>query len=419
MQAVSIQNLNHEIKIKFLNDGIHFRAVDPAHAELLHIRIPKGACDEYDLRKTGEIEIGIDIDKLKVFAKIFKKNDVFELNYDPNSHKLIIIVGHLTRTMGLIDTLSIPDPETPKLRLRNKIFVDSKLFRDNLEEVLCDDVTEEGIELVIITDDKGKTTEEYIDVSEVKHKKVYAKAFLSVLPDRILFENESYDEEKSKTKKSSILANNEYLDIVYSIEKDNITGLDAEVLLKRVKKFSKYWKKICVMLDYFHPVCVFGENGFTEFEYWLAPCIPDDVDTNRVWEVNKKILIKEEVKLKLEIQKIKVEPELNPEFKVKESIKELEMPEKITLEGQTSIEKPQSKAQITLEKTMGSVIAVQKTKNNGDRVIGCLARIRTKTGLIGEIIGITKTGYLIYFSGQKSRTLKEPVEIERDLVEVL
>ena len=71
-----------------------------------------------------------------------------------------------------------------------------------------------------------------------------------------------------------------------------------------------------------------------------------------------------------------------------------------------------------LEKPTEPVIAVQKTESIEEchKNIGWLASPKNDFYLVGEIIAVTKTGYLILFRGSKK--FKEPVEIDRELVEV-
>ena len=65
-------------------------------------------------------------------------------------------------------------------------------------------------------------------------------------------------------------------------------------------------------------------------------------------------------------------------------------------------------------------IVVEKTKKPSMKVlkkdIGWLASPRDDPHLVGEIIQVTKTGYVLLFWGSKKHT--EPVEYEQDLVEV-
>jgi hypothetical protein len=127
----------------------------------------------------------------------------------------------------------------------------------------------------------------------------------------------------------------------------------------------------------------------------------------------------------LEVQ-TRTEPEVKPEFEIEKAIKEPELPEKPPLEGQISAEKPRvttekprPKAQKRLQKPTEPIIAVQKTKTETRdyyKDIGWLASPKNDFYLVGEITAVTKTGYIILFRGSKK--FKDPVEIDRDLVEV-
>lgn len=303
-QAVDInRHLNYEMRMCFQEDGIHIKTVDSGHTELLITFIPKTSCDEYNLTKTGELEIGIDIEKLRDFLRIFKKNDIFSIDYDLESNRLIIKQGYLTRTMGVLDTAGMPDPKVPDLNLRNRIFVDSKLFYEKLKETIYDMVEHEDIEEVIITDSKtGKIDFEYIDVVEKKYERVYDKAYLTVTRDNIVLENSapSWDEDKDRKLKVFISC----VDIKIMASTNAVTRFDSGILFKQLNDYRKYWKHINVETDYYHPVRITGDDGFVQFEYLLAPCMPDEeqIDREKFENAQKETAVKKEIKPEPEIK---------------------------------------------------------------------------------------------------------------------
>lgn len=297
LQAVKIQkHVNDEIKIEFQSDGIHFKSVDPSHTELLLSFIPKHSIDEYSLGNT--IEIGIDIDKLRDFLKLGKKEDIFTFDYDLDSHRLIVKLGYLTRTMGLIDIEHIEDSKIPPLKLGDRVLVNTKMFYDSLKNVLYELVEEYGIESTIVTYDKTGETED-IDIEVIikkRFKQVYDSAYLTIQQDRIVLENlSSFDEDKDRKNRDSIIADTGILTVISG---NNIETAFSDEILKHLSNYKKYWEQITIETDYYHPIKISGDNGKVQFEYWRAPCISDDIDRKRFEETQKETVVKEEVKTK-------------------------------------------------------------------------------------------------------------------------
>jgi len=114
--------LVNEIKLNIKPDGISFRAVDSAHVAMVDLYLSSKAFEEY---KADEMELGIDLDKLNGILRLASSNDIVSLEYDEETHRLVIKIGNLVRKIGLIDTAGMPDPKVPNLNLPSKVILKS------------------------------------------------------------------------------------------------------------------------------------------------------------------------------------------------------------------------------------------------------------------------------------------------------
>jgi len=95
----SVGTLVDEAKIKVSKDGVSLKAVDPAHVAM------------------DDVELGVDLDKLKEILKLAGSDDEVSLKHDETNSKLEVRIGNLTRRMSLVDTSGMNDPKVPKLDL--------------------------------------------------------------------------------------------------------------------------------------------------------------------------------------------------------------------------------------------------------------------------------------------------------------
>ena len=508
------KHLVNEIKIKFKKDGVHITSVDAMHIGMVTTILNSGACQEYDIRKTGDLEIGIELKKLRGFLKLGKPNDIFTFDYDVENMKLIVKLGNIVRTMGLVDTEGSPDLKPLGLSMKNKAILDSKTFYDSLKGVMPE-----------------------------KKRKWNNEIYLTISKDSIILENHDSDENLNREKKS-VITRDFIHDVIAPVAISNI--YDSDMIHKQIKIYKKFVDQIIIgIVEKDQPLCIIGKNQDIEIEFWLAPITEegakqdiiftseseikepvaepeiketseprviepliaelrygsvdvvfyekqwifsgdfDHVDRadilhnvkilkqiydkysekikgcfgvckdydkdyayflstskKRIPNILEELKVFDKIKIKeyykghiqhgiqwftfeeLEVQ-TRIGPEVKPEFEIKKAIKEPELPEKTPLEEQISAEKsgvttekPRSKAQITREKPTEPVTIVQKTESIEEchKNIGWLASPKNDFYLVGEIIAVTKTGYLILFRGSKK--FKEPVEIDRELVEV-
>jgi len=114
----AVNTLVDEAKIQVTPDGLSLKAVDPAHVAMVDLSLGKGAFQEY---KGGDLEMGVDLDKLKDILKLAGSGDTIELEYKEDTHRLVFRIGHITRRMALVDTANMGDPKVPNLNLPSRI----------------------------------------------------------------------------------------------------------------------------------------------------------------------------------------------------------------------------------------------------------------------------------------------------------
>jgi proliferating cell nuclear antigen len=114
----AVSTLVDEAKLQITPDGISLKAVDPAHVAMVDLTIGKKAFQEY---KATELDLGIDLDKLKDILKLPAPQDVIEIEYKEDAHRLVFKIGPVTRRMALVDTANLGDPKVPNLNLPNQV----------------------------------------------------------------------------------------------------------------------------------------------------------------------------------------------------------------------------------------------------------------------------------------------------------
>jgi len=116
----AVSTLVDEAKIQVTADGINLKAVDPAHVAMVDLSIGKKAFQEY---KATDMDLGIDLDKLKDILKLAGGQDLIDIEYKEDSHRLVFKIGNITRRMALVDTANLGDPKVPNLNLPNQVTV--------------------------------------------------------------------------------------------------------------------------------------------------------------------------------------------------------------------------------------------------------------------------------------------------------
>ncbi len=116
----AVQTLVDEAKIQVAPEGLSLKAVDPAHVAMVDLSLGKGAFTEFH---ADDLEMGVDLDKLKDILKLASSQDEIGLEYKEDTHRLVFKIGHITRRMALVDTTNMGDPKVPNLNLPSKVTI--------------------------------------------------------------------------------------------------------------------------------------------------------------------------------------------------------------------------------------------------------------------------------------------------------
>ena len=137
---------------KFIADesGLHTKAVDPARVAMVAVDLNKEAFEEYE---ADDVELGIDLDKLKETLKLGSSDDSIIMDMDDKENVLVIKIGNITRRMPLIDASGMPDTKMPKLNLSTKATIPIDELKKgvaaakNISESFSIKISEEGFDL--------------------------------------------------------------------------------------------------------------------------------------------------------------------------------------------------------------------------------------------------------------------------------
>lgn len=116
----AVSTLVDEAKIQVTPEGISLKAVDPAHVAMVDLSLGKKAFVEF---KGTDMDLGVDLDKLKDILKLAGPQDLIDVEYKEDAHKLVFKIGNVTRRMALVDTANMNDPKVPNLNLPNQVTV--------------------------------------------------------------------------------------------------------------------------------------------------------------------------------------------------------------------------------------------------------------------------------------------------------
>lgn len=107
-----------EAKVHITPEGLSLKAVDPAHVAMVDLSLGAKAFETYE---ADDLELGIDLDRFRDIMKLAGSSDIVKIEYNKDSHRLVITIGNIVRRMGLVDTAGMPDPKVPNLNLPNKV----------------------------------------------------------------------------------------------------------------------------------------------------------------------------------------------------------------------------------------------------------------------------------------------------------
>lgn len=145
----SVSVLVDECKLRLDEDGVTIRAVDPANAGMVNLRLDTSAFESYE--SDGET-IGVDLTRLEDIAGMANADDLIHLELDEKTRKLHIQIDGLEYTLALIDPDSIrQEPDLPDLDLSATIGIEG---RDIDRAVTAADMVSDHIALGVDAEDE-------------------------------------------------------------------------------------------------------------------------------------------------------------------------------------------------------------------------------------------------------------------------
>lgn len=145
----SVSVLVDECKIRLDEEGATIRAVDPANAGMVNLRLDRSAFESYE---TDEETIGVNLTRLEDIAGMANADDLIHLELDEQTRKLHIQIDGLEYTLALIDPDSIrQEPDLPDLDLPATIGIEG---RDIDRAVTAADMVSDHIALGVDADDE-------------------------------------------------------------------------------------------------------------------------------------------------------------------------------------------------------------------------------------------------------------------------
>lgn len=102
-----------ECKWNIGEEGISITAVDPAHVGMVSTDIPKENFERWEIDE--EVEIGLNLKKLKKYLKIYGKKEVLTMEIAKGCSHLILKGEKITHRMPLLDTAGMRSQSMPDL----------------------------------------------------------------------------------------------------------------------------------------------------------------------------------------------------------------------------------------------------------------------------------------------------------------
>jgi proliferating cell nuclear antigen len=146
-----VSTLVDEAKFKIDQNGIALKAVDPAHVAMIDLYLEKGAFEQYS---GSEVDLGLDLEKLKEIFRLSKGGDVIDMRYDEDRFRFVVMVGNVTRRMNLVSTEGMSDPKVPNLNLPTKVSVPVEELQrgikaaESVSDHIAINVNNDGLEVV-------------------------------------------------------------------------------------------------------------------------------------------------------------------------------------------------------------------------------------------------------------------------------
>jgi proliferating cell nuclear antigen len=124
-----VSTLVDEAKFNAGKEAVAVKAVDPAHVAMVDLALEHDGFESY---RADDMELGLDMDKLKEVLRLARAGDVISMVHDEERNRLVLSVGNITRRMSLVDTAGMSDPKVPSLNLPAKLTVRTDELRQGI-----------------------------------------------------------------------------------------------------------------------------------------------------------------------------------------------------------------------------------------------------------------------------------------------
>lgn len=114
-----------ETKMVIDADGLHISAVDPAHVCMLLLDVPKSAFKTWQF-DGEEVEIGLMLNKISTYLKIYGKDEILTIAVDDNLSTLEIDGEHINHKTPLLDVDGMTDAKKPQLSLEDSFKIKAR-----------------------------------------------------------------------------------------------------------------------------------------------------------------------------------------------------------------------------------------------------------------------------------------------------
>jgi len=128
-----ISTLINEAKFKITGEGIKVMAVDGSHIAMIDLTLKSTAFEEF---RADEMDLGIDLEKLKTVLKNCKGDDVIDINYNSDRNILEFSMDEIEMTMALLDSSNMSEPKVPELEHKAKVIVAKTLIERGLKAAI-------------------------------------------------------------------------------------------------------------------------------------------------------------------------------------------------------------------------------------------------------------------------------------------
>jgi proliferating cell nuclear antigen len=118
---------------------------------MIDLYLEKGAFEQYS---GSEVDLGLDLEKLKEIFRLSKGGDVIDMRYDEDRFRFVVMVGNVTRRMNLVSTEGMSDPKVPNLNLPTKVSVPVEELQrgikaaESVSDHIAINVNNDGLEVV-------------------------------------------------------------------------------------------------------------------------------------------------------------------------------------------------------------------------------------------------------------------------------